>query len=195
MRGLIALGVLKIKDTREAVSEFIANGGIYAFFPHGLGHHLGLDVHDVGPIDKQPTLINTNYRAYPSRPWPRCPKPHPTVPLSVARGVPLAEGMVITVEPGLYFNEYTLSQLYLCHEEFKALVDMEVLERYIRVGGVRIEDDVLITEDGYEVLSEGASKWDEVLDVDRGVAEKRVEKGEKEGVRTVKGEKPDWKFR
>lgn len=106
--GLIDLGVLK-----GSVEENIENGAIRRYFPHGTGHYLGLDVHDVG--GRQP--------------------------------FPLTTGMAFTVEPGLYFQTYD----ELAPEEFKGI-------------GVRIEDNIVITENGFENLSVNCVK--EVADVE-----------------------------
>ncbi len=61
---------------------------------------------------------------------------------------PLEEGMIVTVEPGCYFNEMVLNR---GAKEWKiplSLVNMEKVKEYMEVGGVRIEDDIVITKDG-----------------------------------------------
>lgn len=96
------------------------------FMPHGLGHYIGLYVHDM------PGLEEYSLGA-------------------IKR--PLCAGMVITVEPGIYFNEVLLEQSY-ADPELKAHLVRSVIEEYKKeVGGVRIEDMYLITENGYEDLS------------------------------------------
>ena len=102
------------------------------FMPHGLGHMLGIDTHDVG--GKLPAL-----------------KASPLLELEGFRKLrltrPLAAGMVITVEPGIYFNDYTITRA-LGDPNVSRFIDQTVLERYRGVGGVRLEDDVLITSRG-----------------------------------------------
>ncbi|XP_013774609.1 xaa-Pro dipeptidase-like [Limulus polyphemus] len=105
------------------------------FMPHGLGHFMGCDVHDVGgyPEDGPPR---------PSEPGVRS--------LRTARN--LEEGMVLTIEPGIYFIDALLEQTLNNPEQAKFLVP-EVIERFRNFGGVRIEDDIVITSDGMELLT------------------------------------------
>lgn len=65
----------------------------------------------------------------------------------------LPAGAVITVEPGIYFCRFIIEP-YLKDEKHKGFIDEKVLEKYWEVGGVRIEDNLLITKDGYENLTE-----------------------------------------
>ncbi|KAK1053515.1 hypothetical protein LTS16_001273 [Friedmanniomyces endolithicus] len=93
---------------------------------------------------------------------------------SVERGDPggahdysiLQPGMVVTVEPGLYFNSFLLDTFFLDNPTHAPFIDREVLERFMPVGGVRIEDDILITRDGNENLT-SAVKGDAMLRVIR----------------------------
>lgn len=74
--------------------------------------------------------------------------------------------MVVTIEPGIYFSVYALQQFYLPIPEHAKFINLEVLERYLPVGGVRIEDDLLITSRGYENLTT-APKGDAMFDIIR----------------------------
>ncbi|XP_077286608.1 dipeptidase C [Arctopsyche grandis] len=104
------------------------------FQPHGLGHLLGLDVHDVGGYLPD----------HPTRPEP------PLDRLRTSRV--LKAGMVVTVEPGCYFIDPLLDEALSTPAQAAHIVP-EVLARFRGSGGVRIEDDVLITEDGNENLT------------------------------------------
>lgn len=104
-----------------------------AFYPHGLGHYLGMDTHDTGG--------HANYEDEDSM----------FKYLRVRGRVPA--GAVITVEPGVYFCRFIIEPV-LENPELSRYIDRDVLERYWEVGGVRIEDDVLITEEGYENLTD-----------------------------------------
>lgn len=105
------------------------------FMPHGLGHLMGLEVHDVGGyLPDQP-------------PRPKTPGMNK---LRFARI--LEKGMVITIEPGCYFIDVLLDKA-LADSTQSAFIVPEVLERFRGFGGVRIEDDIVITEDGMVNLS------------------------------------------
>jgi len=106
------------------------------FSPHGLGHALGLLVHDVSV---EPGMVKD--------------KSDPTIKGLRLQRV-LAENMVLTVEPGLYFIKYLMDEL-AGDEEKSKLINFEAVERMKRnVGGVRIEDNVVITSTGCRVLSD-----------------------------------------
>ncbi|XP_021925498.1 xaa-Pro dipeptidase isoform X3 [Zootermopsis nevadensis] len=130
-----------LTDLRDAgllqgdVGEMMEAGLAAIFQPHGLGHFMGLDVHDVGGY-----LEGT-----PSRPTePGLNK------LRTARV--LEKGMVITIEPGCYFSDVLLDKALANPKQAKFLV-RQVIERFRNFGGVRIEDDVIIMEDGVENMT------------------------------------------
>ncbi|KAJ8655878.1 hypothetical protein O0I10_008542 [Lichtheimia ornata] len=113
--------------------ELIESGVPYAFYFHSLGHSVGLNVHDVGGR----TMYHADHKLEYS-------------PFLVDR--PLESSMVITVEPGLYFND-TYLKIWTQFPEYQRFFNMDVLERYRSVGGIRIEDTVVITPDGHENLT------------------------------------------
>ncbi|WRT69710.1 uncharacterized protein IL334_006700 [Kwoniella shivajii] len=124
------LGILKGDPV-----QILQSGITAAFFPHGLGHSLGLDVHDSRQYlksvhDSIPTTSNST----PAQLYAY---------LRIRR--PLVKGMVLTVEPGCYFAPQLMEKHDVWTSEF---VDQEVLRRYVGVGGVRIEDVVVVTDDG-----------------------------------------------
>ncbi|XP_052861263.1 xaa-Pro dipeptidase [Anopheles cruzii] len=114
------------------VDEMMEAGLNAIFQPHGLGHFLGLDVHDVGGY--LPGCPERSTRAGTNR-------------LRTART--LKAGMYLTIEPGCYFIEPLLNKAFADPNLSKFLVK-ENLERFRGFGGVRIEDDVLITKTGIE---------------------------------------------
>jgi len=125
---LINIGIIKQAPLEELEEKRI--GAL--FFPHGLGHFLGLRVHDVGgylPVNPE-RIMKAGLKSLRTR-------------------RDLKAGMIITVEPGLYFVEYIL-QVAKENPEVNGYVNWEKVEEYKEVGGVRIEDDIVITEDGHE---------------------------------------------
>jgi Xaa-Pro aminopeptidase/Xaa-Pro dipeptidase len=133
--SLVDLGVM-----RGDPDDIVAEGAHALFFPHGLGHMLGLDVHDGEAISEELTGYGDGYER--SRQFG----------LSALRlAKPLEVGWVVTVEPGAYFIPPLIDSWRKegRHTEF---IDYEALESWRDFGGVRIEDDVLVTEDGHRVL-------------------------------------------
>jgi Xaa-Pro dipeptidase len=128
IKGLLKCGILK-GDAEEIFEKRVST----AFFPHGLGHYLGMDTHDTGG--------NANYE-----------DPDPMFKYLRVRGQ-VPAGAVITNEPGVYFCRFIIEPV-LKDEKLKNYIDEEVLEKYWEVGGVRIEDDILVLEGGYENLTD-----------------------------------------
>lgn len=139
--GLKELGLMK-----GDVDEAVAAGAHAMFFPHGLGHQMGLDVHDleglgednVGYNDavKRSTQFGTAY---------------------LRLGKELKPGLVLTIEPGIYFIP-ALIDLWRSEGKFKEFINFEKAETYKDFGGIRIEDDILVTETGHRVLGKPIPK-------------------------------------
>eukprot|EP00118_Oscarella_pearsei_P013340 m.105979 g.105979 ORF g.105979 m.105979 type:complete len:491 (+) comp37240_c1_seq6:97-1569(+) len=104
------------------------------FLPHGLGHFIGIDTHDVG--------------GYP----PGVDRPVEPGLSSLRTARVLQPGMAITVEPGCYFIDILMDQA-LESEEQSPFIERAVFGRFRNFGGVRIEDDVIVQEHGCELLS------------------------------------------
>lgn len=119
---------------RGSLDELVAHHVPALFMPHGLGHLMGLDVHDVGGYPEGTSRIDE-----PGIRSLRC-------------GRVLEEGMVITVEPGVYFIEAILEPALADPEVSRFLVP-ERLRHFRGLGGVRIEDDVIVTRDGAENMT------------------------------------------
>ncbi|KAJ5578533.1 uncharacterized protein N7459_007497 [Penicillium hispanicum] len=154
--GLLALGVLKDGSHYE-IRE---SGASKVFFPHGLGHHVGLEVHDVSESSIMALHLDLDQSQYgPVLNPPICLSPCTlSAPL-------LEEGMVVTVEPGIYFSPLALANAR--KQPYARYIDFDVAEKYVPIGGVRIEDDILVTANGYENLTT-APKGEEMLAIIRG---------------------------
>ncbi|KAG5492654.1 hypothetical protein JKF63_01233 [Porcisia hertigi] len=124
-RHLIAADIL-----RGDLETLMAKEVMEYFQPHGLGHLIGLDVHDVGGY----------IEGCPERPTKRdCRR------LRTARKI--EEGLYLTIEPGCYFNK-ALMEMAKASLEIKDHLNVDKIEEYAEFGGVRIESDVLVTKDG-----------------------------------------------
>ncbi|MDS3861273.1 Xaa-Pro aminopeptidase [Thermosynechococcaceae cyanobacterium BACA0444] len=138
--GLFGLGILQ-GSLRDLLALEIGT----TFFPHGIGHLLGLDVHDMEDLG--------DLAGYgPGR--NRSPKPGWRY-LRLHR--PLQEHMVVTIEPGFYQIPQLLNQARL-DPNLGQWINWVVLTKFADVKGIRIEDDVLVTANGAEVLSQGLVK-------------------------------------
>ena len=139
--GLKELGLMK-GDVKSAVEQ----GAHALFMPHGLGHMMGLDVHDmedlgedfVGYDDevKRSDIFGTAF---------------------LRLGRRLQEGFVLTVEPGIYFIP-GLFEKWQQEKKFADFINYDKVKEYIGFGGIRIEDDILVTKDGFKVLGKPIPK-------------------------------------
>lgn len=132
--GLVELGILKGKPIDLVEQEAHA-----LFFPHGLGHMVGLGVRDASGL-------------LPGR----TKDPRPSL-RTLRMDLPLAPGYLVTVEPGLYFIPALLQDPARRHR-YRECVDWSHVDRLLHVGGVRIEDNVLVTEGEPEVLTRDIPK-------------------------------------
>lgn len=139
--GLKALGLMK-----GNVEEAVAAGAHALFFPHGLGHMMGLDVHDMEDLGE-------NYVGYTDT-----LKKSTQFGLAFLRlGKALEPGFVLTVEPGLYFIPELIDQ-WKAEGLHKDFIDYEKVAAYKDFGGIRIEDDYLITATGSRLLGDQLPK-------------------------------------
>jgi Xaa-Pro dipeptidase len=127
--ALVRIGVITGCDAATAV----ANGLSGVFFPHGVGHLIGLQVHDVAGFAADDTG-----RGQISR-----PDGHPFLRLTRR----LEPGFVVTIEPGVYFIGLLLDEARR-NKEHARLIDWSLVERLQPCGGIRIEDDVVCRADG-----------------------------------------------
>ena len=134
--GLIDLGIL-----RGSVEENLDANSVALFFPHGVGHLLGLDVHDMEDLGDLAGYASGRERR-DTFGWGY---------LRLDR--PLATGMAITIEPGFYQVPTLLKDPSWAGPSAGKMIDWDALSRFNDVRGIRIEDDILITDDEPEVLS------------------------------------------
>ncbi|NEP76570.1 M24 family metallopeptidase, partial [Okeania sp. SIO2G5] len=133
--GLVDLGIL-----RGDPNDLVAQDAHALFFPHGVGHLLGLDVHDMEDLGDLAGYAPGRSRS-------------DRFGLGYLRlNRPLQAGMVVTIEPGFYQVPAILN-----HPEWRSryqeMVNWERLADFADVRGIRIEDDVLVTATGHEVLT------------------------------------------
>jgi Xaa-Pro aminopeptidase len=144
--GLKQLGLMK-GDVHDAVQQ----GAHAMFFQCGLGHLLGLDTHDMEDLGEPYTgyteeiLKSTQFGLK-----------------SLRLGREVQEGFVLTVEPGIYIIP-ELIDLWKSEKKFKDFINYEVLETYRGFGGIRIEDDLLITAKSSRLLGEPLERDTEKL--------------------------------
>ena len=130
------LGLMK-GDTEEAVRA----GAHAMFLPHGLGHMMGMDVHDMEGLGQIYVGFDEETRPNLEQFGTNC----------LRMGRRLEEGFVVTDEPGIYFIPH-LIDLWKSEGHCKEFLNFELLEQYKDFGGIRIEDDILITKDGCRFL-------------------------------------------
>ena len=133
--GLVDLGIL-----RGAAEDLVEQDAHALFFPHGVGHLLGLDVHDMEDLGDRAGYAPDRQRS-------------DRFGLSYLRlDRPLQAGMAVTIEPGFY-QVPPILQDPKRRDRYQSMVNWDRLEQFADVRGIRIEDDVLVTETGCEVLT------------------------------------------
>lgn len=129
---LIAEGLIDFGLLRGAPETLVESGAVTLFFPHGVGHMVGLGVRDAGEV-------------LPGR------EPEPGLP-RLRADLPLLPGHVVTIEPGVYFVPALLADPDI-RSRLHAHVNWDRVDALVGFGGIRIENNVLVTEDGCEVLT------------------------------------------
>lgn len=145
--GLKALGLMK-GDTEAAVEA----GATALFMPHGLGHQMGLDVHDMEDLGENYVGYDDTIQRSKIFGWG-----------SLRMAKELRPGHVLTVEPGIYFVPH-LIDIWKNEKKFEEYINYDKVEEYRDFGGIRIEDDVLITETGHRILGPAIPKTVEELE-------------------------------
>jgi Xaa-Pro aminopeptidase len=143
---VIASGLKDLGLMKGDVDEAVAAGAHALFMPHGLGHMMGMDVHDMEGLGE-------NYVGYNEE-----VKRSDQFGLAFLRfGLPYKPGHVFTIEPGCYFIP-ELAGLWKKEGKHSSFINYDRVEKYLDFGGVRIEDDLLITESGHRLLGKPIPK-------------------------------------
>ena len=139
--GLKELGLMK-GDIDEAVKA----GAHALFMPHGIGHMMGLDVHDMENFGENRVGYNNNVERS---------EQFGTAFLRFA--LPYKPGHVFTIEPGCYFIPELIDK-WKSEKKFAEFINYDAIGKYMPVGGIRIEDNVLIIDNGHKVLGKPIPK-------------------------------------
>lgn len=143
---IIAEGLKKLGIMKGDVNGAVQAGAHALFFPHGLGHMLGLDVHDMEDLGE-------DYIGYDDK-----IKRSDQFGLAYLRlAKELQPGYVLTVEPGIYFIPQLIKQ-WKNENKFKEFINYDKVNEYLEFGGVRIEDNILVTKTGCKVLGKPIPK-------------------------------------
>ena len=134
-QGLTNLGIMK-----GDVDEAVASGAHALFMPHGLGHNMGLDVHDMEDLGE-------NYVGYDDT----IKRSSQFGLASLRMGKVLNKGNVLTVEPGIYFIPALIDK-WKAENINTQFINFDKLEAYRTFGGIRLEDDIVITDEGCKML-------------------------------------------
>jgi Xaa-Pro aminopeptidase len=133
--GLTRLGLMK-GDPREAVRQ----GAHALFLPHGLGHMMGLDVHDMEGLGQ--IYVGYDEEIRPAEQFGLA---------SLRMGRKLQPGFVITNEPGIYFIPALIDQ-WKSENKHAEFIHYGKVDEYRNFGGIRLEDDILVTPEGAEII-------------------------------------------
>jgi Xaa-Pro aminopeptidase len=143
---IIASGMKDLGIMKGDVDEAVASGAHALFMPHGLGHMMGLDVHDMEGLGEN----NIGYNDEVKR--------SSQFGLAFLRfALPYKPGHVFTIEPGCYFIPELIDQ-WKAAGKFKEFINYDKVIAYKDFGGIRIEDNLLITEKGHKLLGKPIPK-------------------------------------
>jgi Xaa-Pro aminopeptidase len=139
---VIASGLKEIGLMKGDVKEAVRNGAHALFMPHGLGHMLGLDVHDMEDLGQ--IYVGYDDETRPVDQFGTA---------NVRMGRKLQPGFVITNEPGIYFIP-ALIEKWKAEKINTDFINFDRLATYLDFGGIRLEDDILVTETGCEIIGD-----------------------------------------
>jgi Xaa-Pro aminopeptidase len=136
----LAYGLKELDLMKGDIKEAVAAGAVTLFFQCGLGHMMGLDTHDMEDLGEDYVGYTDTIKRNPAFGWK-----------SLRMGKDLEAGFVITVEPGIYFIPELIDR-WKAENKCSDFINYNMVEKYKDFGGIRIEDDVLVTENGHRVL-------------------------------------------
>ncbi len=139
---IIAAGLKDLGLMKGDVKEAVANGAHALFFPHGLGHMLGLDVHDMEDLGQ--VYVGFDDEVRPSEQFGTA---------SLRMGRRLQPGFVVTNEPGIYFIPALIDK-WEKEKINTSFINFNKVNEYRNFGGIRLEDDILVTKTGCEIPGE-----------------------------------------
>lgn len=143
---VLATGLKQLGLMQGDVDEAVANGAHALFFQCGLGHMMGLDVHDMEALGED--YVGYDEQVQRSKQFGLC---------YLRLGKAVQPGFVITVEPGLYFIPVLIDH-WRAGKKFEPFICYDEVEKFKHFGGIRIEDNVLVTDTGARVLGEPLAK-------------------------------------
>ncbi len=151
---ILASGLKELGLIKGNIEEAVDAGAHTLFFQCGLGHMLGLDVHDMEGLGEDYVGYTDTIKRNPEFGW-----------RSLRLGRALEAGFVITVEPGVYFIPELIDR-WMAEKKNSQYINYNMVKKYEDFGGLRIEDDVLVTANGQRVLGKKIPKTiDEVEDM------------------------------
>lgn len=138
--GIISSGLKDMGLMKGDVQEAVKRGAHALFMPHGLGHMMGLDVHDMEDLGE-------DYVGYDEE----ISRSDIFGTAFLRMGRRLQPGFVMTVEPGIYFIPALLEK-WEKEKQHQDFIVYEEVRKFLGLGGIRLEDDILVTPDGHRVM-------------------------------------------
>jgi len=143
---VIADGLKELGFMKGDMAEAVQNGAHALFFPHGIGHMIGLDVHDMEDVGEDFVGYDSEIKRS---------EQFGTAYLRMARK--LQEGFTLTVEPGIYFISQLIDK-WRSEGRYRDFINYDAVEKFKGFGGIRIEDNVVVTAKGNKVIGKPIEK-------------------------------------
>ena len=139
-------GLKNLNLVKGDIQKAVQAGAHTLFFPCGLGHMMGLDVHDMEALGEDYVGYTDTIKRSPEFGWRS---------LRLAKAI--EPGYVVTIEPGIYFIPELIDR-WKAEQRCPAYINYDAVEKHRDFGGIRIEDDVLVTDNGYRILGKKIAK-------------------------------------